>query len=316
MGYQNQEWAAAEVWALVRSQSGVVSRAQLIQLGISPRAIKHRLQTGRLHRIHRGVYAVGRPELPREGLLLAAVLACGTEAALSHSSGADLWGIRPKGGGPIEVTATTERRHPGVLVHRRSLPTEALTTHRAIPVTTPARTLLDIAPRLRDAQLEAAVNEADKLDLIDPDALRVALDGFAGRPGVVALRRVLDRHTFTLTDSALERRFKPIARAAGLPEPLTQQWVNGFRVDFFWPDLGLVVETDGLRYHRTPAQQARAHVRDQRHLAAGLLPLRFTHAQVAYERPYVEATLRDLAGRLTRGRERRSSSGEGGRSPR
>ncbi len=113
------------------------------------------------------------------------------------------------------------------------------------------------------------------------------------------LRTLLDRRAFTLTDSALERRFKPIARAAGLPEPFTQQWVNGFRVDFFWPDLGLVVEIDGLRYHRTPAQQARAHVRDQTHLASGRLPLRFTHAQVTYERAYVEDTLRKMVACLS-----------------
>ncbi len=142
------------------------------------------------------------------------------------------------------------------------------------------------------------MNEADRLDLIDPERLRESLETLKGTRGVAKLRALLDRQTFTLTDSKLERRFKPIARAAGLPVPLTQRWVNGYRVDFFWPDLGLVVETDGLRYHRTPAQQARAHVRDQTHLAAGLQPLRFTHAQVVYDRPYVEDTLRKTAARL------------------
>jgi very-short-patch-repair endonuclease len=159
-----------------------------------------------------------------------------------------------------------------------------------------------MASHLPRDHLERAVNEADRLDLIDPEALREALDGRVLQPGVGKLRDLLDRRTFTFTDSALERRFKPIARAAGLPQPLTQQRVNGFRVDFFWPELGLVVETDGLRYHRTPSQQARAHVRDQTHLAADLMPLRFTHAQVAYGRPYVEATLRRVAARLNRSR--------------
>ena len=98
---------------------------------------------------------------------------------------------------------------------------------------------------------------------------------------------MLDRRTFRLTDSELERRFLPLARAAGLPVPLTRQRVNGFEVDFFWPDLGLVVETDGLRYHRTPAQQARDRLRDQAHTAAGLTPLRFTHAQVRFEPGHV-----------------------------
>jgi very-short-patch-repair endonuclease len=147
--------------------------------------------------------------------------------------------------------------------------------------------------------LEAAVNEADKLDLTDPERLRAALDGYAGCRGVGQLREVLDRRTFALTDSELERRFLPIARSAGLPLPRTGQRLNGFKVDFFWPDLGLVVETDGLRYHRTPAQQTRDRLRDQAHTAAGLTPLRFTHAQVRYEPRQVRSTLAAVARRLS-----------------
>ncbi len=99
-----------------------------------------------------------------------------------------------------------------------------------------------------------------------------------------------------MTDTQLERRFLPLARRAGLPQPLTQQWVNGYRVDFHWPDLGLVVETDGLRYHRTAAQQTIDARRDQTHTAAGLTPLRFSHAQVVYDAEHVEASLRRTAG--------------------
>jgi very-short-patch-repair endonuclease len=119
-----------------------------------------------------------------------------------------------------------------------------------------------------------------------------------GRRGVAILRDTLDRRTFVLTDSELERRFLPIARRAGLPKPETQMMVNGFRVDFYWPELGLVVETDGLRYHRTPTQQAADRVRDQAHAAAGLTPLRFTHAQIAYEPGQVRETLGAVSGRL------------------
>jgi very-short-patch-repair endonuclease len=115
---------------------------------------------------------------------------------------------------------------------------------------------------------------------------------------VAALRELLDRHDITLTDSELERRFLPIARRAGLPPPLTQQDVNGFRVDFYWPELGLVVETDGLRYHRTPAQQAKDRHRDQAHAAAGLTALRFTHGQVVREAEYVEETLAAVHGTI------------------
>jgi very-short-patch-repair endonuclease len=133
------------------------------------------------------------------------------------------------------------------------------------------------------------------------ERLRAAVAGMA-RPGAAALRRVLDYRTFSLTDSALERRLLPIARRAGLPKPLTRQIVNGFRVDFYWPYLRLIVETDGLRYHRTPAQQARDRQRDQALTAAGFTVLRFTHAKVAFEPVHVEATLRAVAVRLAASR--------------
>ncbi len=107
------------------------------------------------------------------------------------------------------------------------------------------------------------------------------------------LRKTLDRRTFRLTDSELERRFIPIARGAGLPMPLTRQSVNGHQVDFHWPSLGLVIETDGLRYHRTPAQQARDRRRDQAHTAAGMVALRFTHEQVRYEPAEVTSVLHE-----------------------
>jgi very-short-patch-repair endonuclease len=150
------------------------------------------------------------------------------------------------------------------------------------------------------SSLERAVNEADRLDLIDPEALRERLDNYRGQRGVVRLRRLLDKRTFRLTDSELERRFLRIVANAGLPMPETGRHLNGFKVDFFWPQLGLVVETDGLRYHRTPAQQARDRLRDQAHLAAGMSPLRFTHAQVRFEAGYVRFTLVAVANRLRR----------------
>jgi very-short-patch-repair endonuclease len=229
---------------------------------------------------------------------MAAVLTCGPRAALSHSSAAALWQIRPLDD-RIEVTlsGTTARRRPGIVVHRGDRDVVRL---HGIPVTTPACTLIDLATQLTDDPLEAAINEADKRDLIDPEALRHALEALSGRHGVARLRALLDRRTFTLTDSELERRFLPLVRAVGLPRPQTRVHVNGYRVDFYWPELGLVVETDGLRYHRTPAQQARDRVRDQTHAAAGLTPLRFTRAQVRFEPAHVQATLAAVARRLSR----------------
>ncbi len=135
------------------------------------------------------------------------------------------------------------------------------------------------------------MNEADKLGLVDPETLRTKLDDHPGEPGVKTLRTMLDRHTFQLSDSDLEILFRPIARAAALPSPLSKHWVLGYEVDFYFPSLKLVVETDGLRYHRTPSQQARMAKRDQTHVASGLAVLRFTHWQIAHAPSEVTAVL-------------------------
>jgi len=222
-------------------------------------------------------------------------------SVLSDDSAAGLWGIREvRSRRRIEVTVPPDQRRtrPGIIVHRRPLGSEDVTRHDRVPVTSPIQTLVHLAIRLRPRQLEAAVNEADKLGLADPETLRLALPRLRAGAGVAHLRTLLDRHTFTLTDSELERYFLPLARRAGLPVPLTGAEVNGFEVDFYWPELGLIVETDGLTYHRTPAQQTRDRIRDQRHTAAGLTPLRFTHWQIAREHGYVIATLKAVVTRL------------------
>lgn len=295
--------AGGELWALVSQQHGVVTRQQLLARGLTSRVIAHRVRSGRLHPVYRGVYAVGRPHLESHGRWMAAVLACGSLARLSHTSGGALYEVIPLEGRArihVSVPADVYRRIPGAVVHRR----EALSArndvrHHGIPVTDPVSTMIDLATVLTPRQLETAINEADKRDLVSADQLRSALERFPRRTGVPALRALLDQHTFTLTDSDLEKLFLPIARGAGVARPKTRLCLNGFRVDFFWPDLGLVVETDGLRYHRTPAEQARDRLRDQTHTAAGLTPLRFTHAQIAFEPEYVSATLEVVARRLS-----------------
>jgi very-short-patch-repair endonuclease len=306
MDYKNHHSGqAARCWSLAKQQHGVIARAQLLDLGLHSQAITHRIASGRLHRVRRGVYAVGRPQLTRHGRWMAAVLACGPHSVLSHGSAAELWEIGSERRGVIEVSvpARLGRRRSGIAAHRRAaLGAEDVTRHRGIPVTTPVRTLVDLAARLGRGRLERAIREADARGLVDPETLRAALGDLRGQRGVAALRETLDRRTFVLTDSELERRFLPIARRAGLPAPETQRMVNGFRVDFYWPELGLIVETDGLRYHRTPAQQAADRVRDQAHTAAGLTPLRFTHAQIRYEPGQAGATLAAVARRLRRAR--------------
>jgi very-short-patch-repair endonuclease len=295
----------AEAWRLVERQHGVIARRQLLGLGFGRGGIEWRIARGRLHPVMTGVYAVGRPDLSQHERWMAAVLACGPGAALSHRSAAALWRVGEEGRKGIDISTRTSsaRRRPGVKLRRRpSLRATALTECDGIPVTTVVQTLVDLAAGSTGPGLERAVNEADKRGLIDPEALRDALKHHRGQPGAAALRALLDRRTFRLSDSELERWFRPLARAAGLPEPLTKQWLNGFEVDFFWPELGLVVETDGLRYHRTPSQQARALRRDQAHTEAGLTPLRFSHEQIRFEPDYVRANLAKVARGLTRRR--------------
>lgn len=276
----------------------MVARSQLLGLGFGPDSIKHRIARGRLHPLWRGVYAVGRPEVDQHGRWMAAVLSCGSTALLSHRSAAALWGLlRHSPGIEVVVPQDVVRRRPGIRVHRRScLGPEHRRRVAGIPVTDPVSTLIDLASCVKNGQLERAINEADRLDLIDPETLRAAIEPLSRRPGLARLRTLLDRQTFT--DSGLERRFLSLARSAGLPAPKTQARVNGFRVDFYWADLGLVVETDGLRYHRTPAQQANDRRRDQVHAVAGLTPLRFSEAQVRFESDQVQAILAAVADRL------------------
>ncbi len=290
------------VLALAAAQHGVVTRAQLRDRGVSGHAIKHRIERGRLFVIFRGVYAVGTPHLTRNGRWMAAVLAGGEAALLSHRSAAALWGILEReepGAIEISVPARRNPRVPGVRVHRRSGLEGAAASRERVPVTSIVVTIIDLAPILDPDRLEAAVNAADRARLIDPESLRGALPRYGNRPGVALVAAILDRRTFTRSDSWLERRFRPIWQRAGLEPPLTQQWVNGGRVDFYWPGLGLVVETDGLRYHRTPAQQAVDRRRDQAHTASGLTALRFTYEQIARAPAEVEAVLRATAKRLT-----------------
>ncbi|HEY0280761.1 MAG TPA: type IV toxin-antitoxin system AbiEi family antitoxin domain-containing protein [Solirubrobacterales bacterium] len=272
-------------WELVRAQHGVLTHGDLLGLGYTPKAIKHRVATGRLHPISIGIYAVGRPELTPHGRWMAAVLVCGDRAALSHRSAAELWGIGFEKKGRVDVTAARrcEIKRSGLKVRSRpKLPEGSVVRRFGIPVTNPTQTLVDLATELKPVRLERAVNQADVHDLVDPETLRRSLDAYVGMPGAGTLRTMLDRHTFRLSDSDLEIHFRPLALAAGFPVPLTKQWVLGFEVDFHFPGHSLIVETDGLRYHRTPAQQARMVKRDQTHTSHGFRVLRFTHWQIAH----------------------------------
>jgi very-short-patch-repair endonuclease len=276
--------AQRTAWEVARGQQWVITRKQLLGLGFTPREIDIRIGT-RLHPVHTGVFAIGRPHLTRHGHLFAAVLACEPGAALSHHSAAELYEIRRRRRGPIEVSVSaTHPRRAGIRVHRRSR--LDIRIHNGIPATSPICTVIDIARDLNEAQLERTINEAVNRDLIDLDELRAAARGRSR-----AIARLLDRDTFVVTDSVLEQRFLRIVRRAGLPLPETQRRLDGGRVDFYWPTLGLIVETDSLRFHRTPTQQRNDALRDQTHFKAEIRTLRFTHWQIWHEPDHVETVL-------------------------
>jgi very-short-patch-repair endonuclease len=208
----------------------------------------------------------------------------------------------------VSLPRSIERN--GITPHRR---TRFETTRRhGIPVTTPACTIVDLAPRLTASELERVIGEADKLDLIHVQQLHEALEQMRGRPGVAIVRKLIDRRTYVLTHSELERLFPPIAQRAGVTDLQSQVWLDGKRVDFYSPSLEIVFETDGGRFHRTPMQRATDDRRDQDHAAAGRLPLRFGHGQIAFEAEDVEARLTAI---VSTRRSRDRSSGRGGPTP-
>jgi hypothetical protein len=285
-----------------RGQHWVIGHAQLLSLGATPAAIKHRIRSGRFHPLFRGVYSVGRPDPGRLGWFMAATLASGPDGRLSDWSAASLFKLRPRLPSlPVHVTVPGNggiRTRKNLIVHRRA-PDSHATTQLGIPTSTAAITIIDLAPRLSLDELDAMVSEADKLDLTTPESLRAIAASSPDRPGAAKVRNALDRHTFVLTDSHLERLYVPLSVQAGLGVPLTQTYLNSHRVDFIYDDLGLVVETDGLRYHRTPSQQSKDLRRDQDHAAAGQERLRFSHWQVKYEPARVVEVLESVGARLS-----------------
>src|SRR3954464_4499427 len=230
---QESDTRSAQAWRLAASQHGIVTRQQLLALGFGPRSIEHRVARGRLFPVSLGVYAVGWPALNQKRRWMAAVLAGGEGAALSHRSAASLWEIGREESGRIDISVRRrcELRRPGIRFHGRPrLRAEDILRRDDIPTTSPSQTLLDLASELDPVPLERAVNDADKRGLIDPETLREQLDRFSGQPGVRPLRHLLDKLFFQLSDSDLEIYFRRLLKAAKLPMPLSKQRVNSFEV--------------------------------------------------------------------------------------
>jgi very-short-patch-repair endonuclease len=271
---------------LASSSHGVVTRAQLLAAGLTLDAIRHRLQSGALLREYRGVYRVGHRAPSMEARYLAAVWACGEDALLSGRAAAHLLGLLTTPPSMPEVTAPTERQVPGIRTHRCRSPVEA-TVWRGIPVTTPARTLVDLSSVLAVADLARACHEAGIRYGTSPGEVEAIM---GVRRGARNLRRVLrgDEHVVL---SALERRFLALLRRAGLPLPVTNRPARGRYVDCRWAEQRLTVELDGYRYHSSRHAWELDRRREREAYARGDDFRRYTYGDV-FEHP--AAMLREL----------------------
>jgi very-short-patch-repair endonuclease len=268
------------------NQHGVVTRAQLVERGVSTSSIADRIAARRLHRIHRGVYAVGHPTLSEKGRWMAAVLACGENAVLSHTSAAELWGIRRRvrrrpeaglDGGLAQVHVTVpstagKRKQRGIALHRSiTLTARHCTRLDGIPVSTPARTLSDLGPLLSPAQFTAALREAEFLRLPIGD-----------QPDSAGPR------------TELEARMLALCRRHRLPQPKVNDRVSRYEVDFLWPEQRLIVEVDGWDSHRSRSAFEEDRARDARLAVLGYEVVRFTWRQLTRDQLVVAKTIRTL----------------------
>jgi hypothetical protein len=271
--------------ALADKQHGVVTRAQLLKAGLTGQDVDRRVRARRLRRLHRGVYAVGHRALRAEGRWMAATLAVG--GVMSHASAADAWDLRLSNAAVIDVTVRGDggrERRAGLRVHRSGTLTAAeITKHKGIPITTPARTISDLARRLRPRELERIVDLADQRGLIDFDELRQA--------NSASLKEVLASYDPAPTRSELEERFLALCDDYGIARPEINVHIEGIEVDFVWRAAGLIVEVDGYVYHRSPAAFERDRERDVRLAARGWRVLRFTWRQVTRQSGWVAGAI-------------------------
>jgi hypothetical protein len=297
--------------ALAARQHGVVSRDQLFRLGMGRGAIERRIQRSRLHPIHRGVYAVGHPQISREGHWMAAVLACGEDAVLSHRSAAALWGIRQYSG-RIEITVPSPRRSGRLVIARRSqLQPDEITAERGIPTTTVARTILDLAAVLRDQPLDKTIREADYLRLVDMSKLAMLLERHPRRKGTAALRMAIKSAAtpgMTITRSELEDRFRALLLKADLPTPILNASIEldetpSYEPDVLWADHKLIVELDSRQAHQTRHAFEADRLRDRTLIARGYTVIRITWRQLE-DAPH--DALADIRAALSECTQRRS----------
>lgn len=284
------------IGALAASQCGVVARRQLLAIGWDRNAVDRWLRTGRLHPVHRGVYLVGHPAPPVGAREMAAVLACGPGAVISHRSAAGIHELLPDPARSREVEVSVPRdcgRRPGIRAYRVSgFEAGERGVVGPIPVTSPFRTLLDLAA-IEDRDLEQALAEAQRRHFVQPGEL---LRRAHGRHGAAALRRLIESPGGpAFTRSEAERRLLRLIRRAALPSPSTNARLHGYEVDFLWPAARLVVEVDGFAFHSSRAAFERDRARDAELAAAGYVVVRITWRRLT-DRP--EAVVARIAGVL------------------
>jgi hypothetical protein len=284
------------VAAFAEPRHDVLSYAQLLETGLRPGGIETRTASGRIHLVHRGVYAIGRRRLRREGVWLAAVLAGGPGAVLSQRSAAALWGLVPADGVRVDVTVPSRNgrsRRDGIAIHRpRVAPAEhECTVHDAIPVTTPARTMFDLAGVVSPTTLRRAIERSETLRLFDLRSVERVIAEHLHHPNARRLATALDLADPAPTRRELERLFLDLCRDHGLPRPEVNVLLAGLEVDFLWRAAALVVETDGFETHGTRAAFERDRKRDATLALAGIRVLRFTYRRVTREPASVAATV-------------------------
>lgn len=288
-------------------QHGLVTGAQLTAIGISSGAVHHWVLGGRLHRIHRGVFALGHPRLGQRSRWLAAVLACGGGAVLSHRAAAALLGIRPGAGNLIDVTAPgrSGRTRAGIRIHRGDqLRSGEIEIVDRIPCTTVSRTIVDLATCLSPTDLEYSIHRAQAKGWLDRDAIAAVIEHLPRRRGNGELRKLLrlNARDEDSVRSGNERRFRRLLRESGLPKPVGNHWIpldghpaGGVEVDFAWPELRLVVEIDSAVFHSTDRAVTNDPRRDRALLLAGWRVVRFTDRDLEEEPERVLREMRRFA---------------------
>jgi very-short-patch-repair endonuclease len=292
----------ARVAALAMRQGGAISRRQLLTCGLSARAVERRLDAGRLVLVHRGVYAVGGAWLGTRGRSFAALLSAGPDAVLSHRWAASMWGLLAEPAEDVELSVprSTPHRRLDLVVHGTRFGPGDVRRRDDLPLTSPARTLLDIAGLVDPSELEHAVREARVMRLVTVAHLRATVREARGRRGVAHLARAVSSDDAAPTRSHLERVMVRLIRRARLPRPLVNQRIGAYEVDLLWPTHRVVVETDGWAAHGHRDAFERDRWRDSELQALGFVVLRFTWRQISDE---PDVVVRRLA-RVLAARER------------